>query len=657
MQKEAQLILMAEDGNMVELTVCQGFNFVPDSNSNDKFLTDCENQDTVVIFSQYGFERIFTPWSDTYSSVTIPEDICRNVKKKDGWEMAFCALGNNAGRDLNYFGLYNRYLGILRVFYFNTDASGNGTEHSFEINMGTSNPTMKYPFYNALAYSIPTVHSSVNNAVDLCGTGILQAFKCWSTPYTAMSSTALSRGWTAFDIDMSSYVPEGNDYFSSNEIISMACRTVTNQSVSLAGSLSADISGKYSSATPAASSTGGISSTLSSLGNMLGDVQNSALAQIDNALTGSPLNKAFYYAGTVCNIASFAYDWIMGDDGLNEANIDSMPGKIELNLTGKIDLKGYIQSFSGNQISPLSLKSSVFRTTNPDTHIGEGVWSLADDPVIYVADDHFIGSTRRINLTVGADHTYSTSEGSGNEMRLVTFMDPESIKLNINTDLFPDISDVEVVSYYGVYPDMEKGHTGIYRNLMQLEQPATVDLVDRASVKEGSVFRTTNSGNKMAYHQLAKETLISPSVDGEASSCSMVQQEGSDYSYYGCLLTDGTGNKRGFIVDPQVFFPVSEDGKTIYDAEIPDFVVCVFVTFKSAGRSFQFARRYLPDVRLISGNALKTSKATIDQYVEKCKKRQPVNFLNNGTGAAVVHPNGAAQMEKAQIILNHIIND
>lgn len=177
-QKEAQLILMAEDGNMVELTVCQGFNFVPDSNSNDKFLTDWENQDTVVIFSQYGFERIFTPWSDTYSSVTIPEDICRNVKKKDGWEMAFCALGNDAGRDLNYFGLYNRYLGILRVFYFNTDASGNGTEHSFEINMGTSNPTMKYPFYNALAYSIPTVHSSVNNAVDLCGTGILQTFKC-----------------------------------------------------------------------------------------------------------------------------------------------------------------------------------------------------------------------------------------------------------------------------------------------------------------------------------------------------------------------------------------------------------------------------------------------------------------------------------------------
>ncbi len=437
MQKEAQLILMAEDGNMVELTVCQGFNFVPDSNSNDKFLTDCEDQDTVVIFSQYGFERIFTPWSDTYSSVTIPEDICRNVKKKDGWEMAFCALGNNAGRDLNYFGLYNRYLGILRVFYFNTDASGNGTEHSFEINMGTSKPRMKYPFYNALAYSIPTVHSSVNNTVDLCGTGILQTFKCWSTPYTAMSSTALSRGWTAFDIDMSGYVPEGNDYFSSNEIISMACRTVTNQSVSLAGSLSADISGKYSSATPAASSTGGVSSTLSSLGNMLADVQNSALAQIDNALTGSPLNKAFYYAGTVCNIASFAYDWIMGDDRLNEANIDSMPGKIELNLTGKIDLKGYIQSFSGNQISPLSLKSNVFQTTNPDTHIGEGVWSLADDPVIYVVDDHFIGSTRRINLTVGADHTYSTSEGSGNEMRLVTFMDPESIKLNINTDCFP----------------------------------------------------------------------------------------------------------------------------------------------------------------------------------------------------------------------------
>lgn len=30
-------------------------------------------------------------------------------------------------------------------------------------------------------------------------------------------------------------------------------------------------------------------------------------------------------------------------------------------------------------------------------HIGQGVWSLAEDPVIYVVKDHYIGSDKRVN--------------------------------------------------------------------------------------------------------------------------------------------------------------------------------------------------------------------------------------------------------------------
>lgn len=652
---EATVTVTLNDGNTVRIKFYQGLNFIPDENSNEAFLSDWENQDTVLLYTEHGFEQTFTPWARSYSSTVIPDDVRKNVKKKDGWEMAFSTLGQTAGRDLNYFGLYNKYLGILRVFYFVTDASTNGTEHSFEINLGSNKPTMKYPFYNALAYSIPTSHTSVNNALDLSGTNNLQTFKVWTTPYTSMSSSAITTGWTAFDIDMSGYVPAGKDYLSSSEAISIACRTVTNQEISLAGLISADISGKYSSAATSASSSSGLCSTLSSMSGQLTTIQNSILAQIDKAVSGKPYSAPFYYAGAICNTASYVYDWIMGDDGLNEETVDSLPGKIELNLTGEISLNGYIKSFSSNQISPLTFETSVFRTTNPNTSVGKGVWNLAEDPVVYIVDDHYLGATKRINLTVGKDHTYLTSEGQDNEMRLISFLDPTTVKLNLNTELFPDAEDVEVVCYYGVYPYQSKGHTDQYRNLMQLSEPATIDLVDRNKMKEGDIYRTTNSGNKMTYHQIAKETLISRALDEKASLCSTVKQKGSNYKYYGRLLSEGTDSLHAFMMDPQVFFPVSSDGTTIYDGETPDFVVSVFVTFRSNGRNYQFSRRFLPQVKLISGNDLKTMQTKLQQYVTDSKNGKEINFVNNGMSIGVKHPNATNQMEKTLNILQQIL--
>ena len=655
-ENTVKVILTMADGNTVELTLCQGYSFVPDNNSAEEFISNWEKQDTVVIYTKGKYETIYTPWSSSYSSSTIPEDICRNIKKKDGWEMAFCALGDRMGNDLNYFGLYNRYLGILRVFYFTADASGTGSQYNFEVNMGkTSTSSKKYPFYNALAYSIPTSHKNINGNMDLSGSGQNITFKTWANPYSSMTSQALAIGWTAFDIDMSGYTPTGNDFYNSKENLQISCRSLVNQGITLSGEISADVSGKYSSATPSVSSSSGISSTIASLGSLLGDVQNSALAQIEHTLTGSPLDVGFYYAGVACNAASFAYDWIMDNGELNEQNIDSMPGKIELNLTGNLNLKGYIQGFASNNVASINITSSVFQQTNPNSSVGKGVWSLAEDPVMYVVDDHFLGSARRINLTVGDNHTYGTSEGASNEMRLVTFFDPRSVKLNINTELFPDISDIQVTTYYGVYPNAEKGHTSKFRSLLQLETPSYVNLVNHNSVKPGSIFRTTDSGNKMAYHQISKESLVSPSVDGDADDCRMVKQTGSDYSYYGRLLDAGQDDSRAFIIDPQVFFPVSEDGKTIYDAEIPDFVVSVFVSFKSGGRTFRFSRRYLPIVKLISGSDVNNKEAELTEYSNKCEKNAPINYLNGGNSLGVTHPNGKAQVEKTLKVLRAII--
>ena len=71
-------------------------------------------------------------------------------------------------------------------------------------------------------------------------------------------------------------------------------------------------------------------------------------------------------------------------------------------------------------------------------HIGQGVWSLAEDPVIYVVKDHYIGSDKRLNLVVGDNGEYKTGSGVCKGLRIITFLDPESIKLNINPDVLVD---------------------------------------------------------------------------------------------------------------------------------------------------------------------------------------------------------------------------
>ena len=152
----AKVLLTLADGNQVELNVALSYLYQGGSNSNDDFSTNWEAMDKVTIYTNHNFETVYTPWNKTDVSTTIPLDISRDVCKKDGWEMVFNTLGDPNIMDANYFGLYNRYLGILRIFYYITDATGNGSELSFATTMGSANKTKtKAPYFNALTYGIP----------------------------------------------------------------------------------------------------------------------------------------------------------------------------------------------------------------------------------------------------------------------------------------------------------------------------------------------------------------------------------------------------------------------------------------------------------------------------------------------------------------------
>lgn len=649
---EGEIVILSEQNDRVTLALTQSVYVAGNENSSDEFMTDWENQQSVTIYSERAHQQIPTPWADA-SITTLPEAVRYDVKKKDGWEMAFSFLNNESFDDCNYFALYNRYLGTLRIFLYVTNSTTNASEYSFEVDMGSNNNKKnKAPFYHALAYAIPSNHTSIPNNVNLLGNGISSqfTFKSFFSPYRSVSSTVLSKGWTAFDIDVSAYSPSETNWLESGEQMQISCRTVQNQAVSLAGNISANISGKYSSAEQTVSASGGVSSLLSTAGSVIGDVQNSSLAAIEKQVTGASLDMYCYYAGAACNVAAFAYDYLMSNK-YEESVTDSMPGKIEMSMTGDIDLSGYITSLTSNGIKPVTLKGSIIKNTNTDSHFGQGIWSIVADPVIYVIEDRFMGDVSRFNLITNKNGSYGNPYLEEYHLRMISFLDPTNICVQINEDIFPDLSDVSVTLDYGVYPDIDKGHTQRYASLLGLNRPKLKIINEKISANIYYSYKAYN--NCMKYIQAPRTDFMSKVLGETSGNCKVVKQAGGDYSYYGKVV-DCEG--KNFIMQPQVYFPVTntESGVLLYDGEIPDFVVLVNLTFKSNGRTYVFSQRFLPEIKLIKSDEAKSKLKELKAYKTTCEQNGTINYLQNNANVGVVHPSGAACIQKTLDILEKI---
>ena len=649
----ADVIMYSEINDKVTLSLKQYFRMLDNNNvANESFVTDWENQDSVIIYSGKDYDTVNLPWA-SMTVTSLPSAIRYDVKKADGWEMAFSVLGNKGLSDCNYFALYNRYLGILRVFHYVTDATTTGSKYSFEVNMGSPDKNCKFPFYHALAYGIPSSHTTLPMAMNLLndGTPSSNSFKSFYTPYTSMTTTTLQLGWTAFDIDMSAYCPTNIDWINSKEDLSFSCKTELLQKVSLEGTLKANITGKYSSAEQTASATSGVSSLLQKASSILGDVNGSALAAIQQQLTGSSFNVYSLYASTACNLAAYAYDYMVSNP-YKEQLTDSMPGKIQMSMTGDIDLSGYISSLASNSVTPLTMNTSTLAQYK--SNMGKGVWSLADDPVIYVVDDRILGDVKTFNMTVRKDSTYGCPNAEDYHLRMVSFFDPTSIKLNINPEVFDDVSDVKVLCNYGVYTDEKGGHTSQYAKLMSLGRPK-LDIV-----KEGetmSIYRSTNSSNKTKYLHLPHTDFKSAQLEETDNNCSVVKQEGTNYYYYGRnMTTEEVPDIKNFMIAPQVYLPYNTSEGTLYDGEMPDFVVTVSVSFKSHGRNFIFSQRFLPKIVKIHAADLSAKYNELKSYSDKCKAKQDVNTLLTNGSVGVKHINGDAAIQKTLDILKAVID-
>ena len=564
-------------------------------------------------------EYIALPWAASTVS-NIPRSLFQGegVSANAGWTMAynlFAAMSGGQPNSIPYFSLYNKYTGELRIFYYQLKDVGTGGELSFYVRPDSpSSP--KYPFYHQLQYGIPMANADVpqkGNVLNILS-GNNQFLQC-VTPYLKEDVT-LKKGWYCFDLDMSAYNPAISNTFDANDVLSIDILTADRAQITLAGVMDGTSKGKIEGLT-----------TSTNKGSSITDILGSGAKNVEATLNAV---KKGDYLGAVFNGGMTIYNLVKLITYKNKPVEHVAPPTVELSHTGKISLDGYSTSNTSNNAIGVEFSYNAFAQSDD---VCKGVWSLQENPVVYVLDDVLLGEDEDLVITVDkSGYLIGAENPEPNNLHLFTFLDPQSIKLNLNTKSIKDIHNVNVNWTFGVYPNQPKGHTDLFRNALLdfkakglIQEPAFIEKANNI----GKTYRSYSSTfANMQYINFPISSISTTRID-KSTRASFYRQKDGKYRYYGHPGNNlGKSDANFFLVDPIVFLPCDvikqnqsdQYGKGIfYDFEAPDFVVGILITFDYTApdgteATASFSKRFLPEIKRISKKALIDKLGSIRSY-------------------------------------------
>ena len=636
-----------------------------------------------------GFKDIgpqYLPWAGT-SNNDIPDEIRFDVQKAAGWEMAFCVLNDNSATDTRFFGLYNRYTGTLRVFHYvyQPGHQGYGNEIGYTFMADGNQTRPRYPFYNSMEYAIPICHDYNDNNITFNRSAIVtsptninhRAFESMYSAFTrATKPESTMAGWHCVDYDMSGYVPEGVNWtqgqgvHAEENILSITPYSTQEDQVLLTGSIVGSLAGdfkepEYTTHTSGSATLSKVAKTVSSLvglGNgILGDVAG-AWAMINNshkvnegvdaahqiATPTSGQVQGWYGFAGVCTGISAALN--IADIWAGE-HVDSVtlkqPGSINLNLDAKVDLSGIISKWNtvsdaGVRITPLLLQETKNYTKTQS--FGSGCIGLAEDPVIYVSEEDLLSISHNIKISKNGNN-YIAPSFYKDSVRLVSFLDPRTVKVCINKDIYHEIDSVHVIINYGVNINRPVGNTDDYRRMLQLDERPTFSIMPK-------------SGNLLTTATIPKLTVMKKSSVIRNDVYTQLFPDSVKYDYQGGIPMYGhydRGFGKQYVTDPQVFIPFdpTENSYIVYPVTMPDFLVSVSVMFKckECPDGVAFNQIYIPKIKLIKHADLAGFYDDLKAYSDKCENMQSVGTLYNDTNVKVYHNLGCVMLAKTLDVL------
>lgn len=418
-------------------------------------------------------------------------EINKMIANKGDWSLVFNLTGISARPNYNWFGLYNRYSGILRIFYYFTEEMIPDNETSDHMWAFALNANLAE--HLATQFALPSGAPAIQSFKAMASRPVLTTPTTDSynpvhprtDPATGKKESSTPKvGWWAFDVNLSAYrehsfFGEKPQMAASIELYTYSSESVLLNSV-LQGSVNGKLQGKMDLDLLAPTSTPTwakiVSPILSTAGSYAantywlkdvlgaapsahggndrvadgaGDVQGGVAA-----LAGANLRKVpsryetksmtlaliSFGVGLVSTLAGKYID-SFARKKVQYENFGALNGTMELDLNAVMTTEGTIMGDRTNKVPKAEMSMEYFKETNPDgtpTSLGKGIWNLENHPVVYVVKDAYWSENNFSVIAVnkseyrldGSDiysYNLGATKGSRPGLRLITFLDPTSV--------------------------------------------------------------------------------------------------------------------------------------------------------------------------------------------------------------------------------------
>lgn len=524
-----------------------------------------------------GFTIIPLPWNTENSGGTLqtnlPDGFCNDITPENGWELALNLCGNSTGsvRNNNFFALYNKYLGILRFFYFMPSGFSSGNDHVWQVSLGDN-----LAQHSNYGYGVPSDFTFTNKA--LIGQTGADTYMEYVTPWVDYKSSdgliVPNAGWWAFDVDLSTYRANANHDTKTN--IKLQMRSWDSHSTSLYSTMTANIDGTIKAELK---QQGTSKSSSTAKGVMIG---LQATSQAGSAIAN------FYTANWAAGLTSMGQMFGTGASLAGRGQTTSFDGTINLGMNGNINTDGVISGSKATTGVPSpTISLNDFDLKN--SHMGQGVWNLKKAPVVYRTDLvawHRTWHLREDNLLYLCFRPY--------------FFDPSSIEVELNPDVFPEsqIEWMEVDAICGAKADKQYKPSSVY------------NITGNAALRDA--YGVFTPGLEKYWHDLVG----TPKYVSSQKNClwdflyNMNDKHGMDelhtvfwdpdgsnyFAWYYNNKIQGRG-KNGFAIEPQSWGSCKVDWTFYTFLPFLEVNVKVKVKMKNMQNPIVLSRNYLPDYK------------------------------------------------------------
>lgn len=652
-RREAAITLSMTNGSTVELELVQwptltgGTNDVLQS-ANTQFEKKWYDAQKIELVVSSGYEngRLVTksineplPWAhDLLPQQHLPEEtLMEMMAYKEDWALVFNLTGIKSRPDYHYFGLYNKYSGKLRIFYFITKENmpaSDANDHMWVAAFDKSLAEHASAQF-ALPYNVTPTDKYKSLANVVMATARTDSWKQGTA-----GKVIPAVGWWAFDVDLSTMRP--HDFFAKDlaKSLQVSLKLFNQDNVWLdsimQGSLDGKLDGKmnlralektFTSLTKDGQVATGFVNGLEGVGGLLTNTYFMKTIFTDNLGWGTGI-CAF---GALVSLAGKFIDDYATETAPSspDEHFGKFDADINLDLQATMTTSGEIIGERSTTVPNAEMSSGYFKQKDADgkdTFIGSGVCNINDSPVIYVVKDAYwyerhakvFSKEKAFNLddddTKPVNSYYIAKDASLPGLRLISFLDPTSIGgIQLNTDLYPEgLENVIVCISYGVFPGSNPGYTNAFRRAIGLEELPHWTLCAQSNFstqnntefktfkypRTSDIFKDIKTDDKV-FADVVATRLSSQLINGNIER----RYYGQSAYYTRELATPEEVDNVQFVSDPEIFVPFSVEKQCLYDPIVPDFVVTVQITAKvTTGEGYYITNnmRFVPKIVLIS---------------------------------------------------------